>query len=178
MDDDYKCYFEKGQYYFGYDFYSGINVPEHYLIQYEDFVYAPVGIGMTYGIMYVKRDGKIGVFTMHHCGMGGYGECIFSSNIYPFLYDEVWHNGAVEGPGFGYVAVRINHSWGVLRVEDRMDPQIKKPSVRPCMMIIPCIYPTRQKAISFIDKKLYHPEFKWRKPFTEANDHVLRDISL
>lgn len=36
--DDYKCYFEKGQYYFGYDFYCGINVPEHYLIQYEDFV--------------------------------------------------------------------------------------------------------------------------------------------
>ena len=120
-----KCYFEKGQYYFGEDAYKGVDVPESNLIKYDDYRYACLGRAMQPGLLYVKRDNKIGIFTLHKSGMGGYGVFIFSSNIYPFLYDEVWHNGSFDGPGFGYVAVRINHSWGVLRVEDKFDPSLK-----------------------------------------------------
>ena len=169
-----KCYFEKGQYYFGENAYKGVDVPSEYLINYEESMYACLGRAMQPGLLYVKRDNKIGVFTIHESGMASYGTFIFSSNIYPFIYDEVWHNGSFEGPGFGYVAVRIKHSWGVLRVEDKYDPCLKKFSQRPCMMIVPCIYLTRGEAISFIDKKLYHPEYKWRNPFANLDVDMLR----
>ena len=169
---DNKCYFEKGQYYFGYDVFSNKVIPNEHLISIDNYVYVALSDAPEAGLVFVQRDNKYGVFTMFRCGQGGYGEMTFVSNIYPFIYDEVLVYGDFCGNGVGYVAVRINHSWGILRVQDHM-VKGKLKAHRPCMMIIPCIYPTLDIAISFLDPKLYHPEYQWRNPFAEADGHTL-----
>ena len=171
--DENKCYFEKGQYYFGHDDFSKKVIPSESLISVDNYVYAALSDAPEAGLVFVQRDNKYGVFTMHSCGQGGYGGMTFVSNIFPFIYDEVLVNGDFCGNGVGYVAVRINHSWGILRVQDHMVEGNLK-AHRPCMMIVPCIYPSQEIAISFIDKKFYNPRLGWRKPFEEADGHTLR----
>lgn len=155
-----KCFFEKGQYYFGFNMYHEIEVQENHLISFENYIYAPLCDASDPGMVYVCHDGKWGVFTRHHVDMGMMSYGIFKSNIFPFVYDEIWHNGDFCGDGVGYAAVRINHCWGILRIEDILATQ-DSPAYRPCMMIIPCIHPTREKAINLIKSKDYHPTYGW-----------------
>lgn len=171
-----QCYFEHGQYYFGYEAFlnSSKEIAPENLISFDDYVKAGLSDVSEPGLLFVLRDKKYGVFTMHHGEMGGYG-CVYSSNIFPFIYDEVWLNGNFSGDNVGYVAVRINKSWGILRVQDNM-AMGKRRAYRPCMMIIPCIYPTRADAIRFIKSVDYHAGFGWRNPFETAKEHISREI--
>lgn len=166
--DQNHCYFKNGQYYFGWDAFTDEKIPVQNVISFDKHICKPLSDSIEMGLLFVQRDNKYGIFTMHECGMGGYGKEIFISNIYPFIYDEVLLNGSFQGDCVGYVAVRINHSWGVVRVQDhKIDA--KQRAKRPCMMIVPCIYPTKEKAISFIHSKDYHPEYGWRDPFKDDN---------
>jgi hypothetical protein len=99
--------------------------------------------------------------------IGACGHLIHSSNIFPFIYDEMLLNGYDYGDCIGYVAVRINHNWGILRLEDHCLDK-KKRARRPCMMIIPCMYPTKEAAIAKIKSGPdYHPNYGWRDPFVD-----------
>ena len=111
--------------------------------------------------MFAEGEGKKGVLTIHHANPNE-GK-MFSSNIYPFLYDEILFNGSGFGHGIGYVAVRINLCWGILRVEGAIVHG--KRAKRKCMKIIPCAY-SKEEAISQIKGEDYHPEFGWKDPFT------------
>lgn len=77
-------------------------------------------------------------------------------------------NSNVMGNCIGYVAVRINHNWGILRVESIVLPKEKRSkSGKKCIMIIPCMYRTKEDAIKRINSRDYHPEYGWRDPFPE-----------
>lgn len=39
---DNQCYFEKGRYYFGYDFFANKQIPNEHLISVDNYVYAPL----------------------------------------------------------------------------------------------------------------------------------------
>ena len=77
-------------------------------------------------------------------------------------------NGNVMGNGIGYVAVLINHYWGILRVESIVLPKEKRSkSGKKCIMIIPCMYHTKEEAIKHINSRDYHPEYGWLDPFSK-----------
>ena len=168
MDTEKNVYFKHGQYLFGYDYFSDEQCNEENIILVDKYKYAPLCDAPEPGLVFVERDGKKGVLPMSRCGQGGYGVQLYASNIYPFIYDEMLLNGEWRrGECIGYIAVRINHNWGILRVEDHMlDKHLR--ARRPCMMIIPCMYPTKEQAIAKITpSKQYHPEFGWQDPFSE-----------
>lgn len=175
--DDFRCYFEKGQYYFGYEPVREREIPAEHIIAYDDYVYAALCDTFTAGLVFLKRDGKYGVFTMQSCGMGGYGGSVYASNIFPFLYDEILLNGSFSGDCVGYVAVRINHYWGILRVQDHMVDN-KRKARRPCMMIVPCIYHSKEDAIAQIHSNDYNPKYGWHNPFdNKGEDHRYHDYN-
>ena len=165
MDTNNNVYFFNRQYIFGNDFFSNQQLLQENMISVDKFCYQPLSDASVCGLVFVERDKKQGVLTFHSGGQGGYGGVVYSSNIYPFLYDEMLLNGSFEGNDIGYVAVRINHFWGILRVEGVLNnPKLK--ARRPCMMIIPCIYPDKNQVIAKIrPSEQYHPEFGWRDPF-------------
>ena len=167
MDTKKNVYFKHGQYLFGYDYFSDKLCNQENLISIDKYKYVPLSDAPEAGLVFVERDGKQGVLTLDSCGQGGYGSLIHSSNFFPFLYDEMLLNGNFRGEDIGYIAVRINHNWGILRVEDHMlDKHLR--ARRPCMMIIPCMYPTKEQDIAKITpSKQYHPEFGWQDPFSE-----------
>jgi hypothetical protein len=168
MNTEENIYFERGRYYFGYDHFSDIQISKENIIPIDNFVYAALSDANELGIVFVERDGKKGVLTMDACGQGGYGAQLYSIAIFPFLYDEMLLNGGFNGDGFGYIAVRINHNWGVLRVEDHtVNPTAK--ARRQCLMLVPCVYPTKEAAIALIRSKRFHPEFGWHNPFKAEN---------
>lgn len=124
--------------------------------------------GSVAALMFVERDGKKGVMTLDRCRQGGYGTVVYKSNIFPLLYDEMLLNGSFAGYGVGYVAVRINNYWGVLRVEEiGLPDKMRSKSGRRCIMIIPCMYISKEAAIARIQGNQYHPEWGWRNPFEE-----------
>ena len=166
MDTGKNIYFEGGQYYFGYDKDRKEPITEENLIPIDRYAYQPLSDAAEAGLVFVERDGKQGVMTMYRCGQGGYGMLLHTSNIFPFIYDEMWLNGSMWGDGIGFVAVRINHCWGVLRVTD-IEEKIGKHIRRRCILIIPCVYPTKEAAIARIEGSDFHPEFGWRDPFAE-----------
>ena len=105
--------------------------------------------------------------TIYKCSQGGYGGILYSSNIFPLLYDEMLLNGGFGGNGIGYVAVRINRYWGVLRVESIGLPQEKRSkSGKKSIMIIPCMWQTKEEAIERIKSPDFHSEYGWRAPFS------------
>jgi len=161
--DDNKLYFDHGQYYFGYNFFSQKEIPENNLLPFDKYYYEALSDIAELGLVIAESDGKIGVFTMYSCGQGGYGEQMYSSNIFPFIYDELLLSCSIEGNGIGFAAVRINHHWGVLRLEDH-SVEKKRQAARPCMMVIPCKYNSFQEAVSQIRSNDYHPEYGWRNP--------------
>ena len=119
--------------------------------------------------MFVERDGKKGVMTIDKAGQGGYGGVLYSSDKFPLLYDEMLLNGDFMGESLGYIAVRINHKWGILRVEGTgLSLAKRSKSGKKCIMIIPCMYQTKEEAIKRINSRDYHPEYGWRDPFDEA----------
>lgn len=160
------CYFKNGQYYFGTFHDLSSKIPNEHIISYDEYVYESLCDSFVEGLVIVRRDDKFGVFTLSYTTYTEVRE--FCSNIYPFLYDEMWLNGSFNGDCVGFITVRINHYWGVLRVQEiRVDA--KRRAGRSCMMFVPCIYPTKEKAISFIHSKDYHPEYGWRDPFKDDN---------
>ena len=171
MDTKKQVYFKRGQYLFGRDDFSKEEVNEDNLIPIDKYIYAGLSDAMEYSLVFVERDKKKGVLTFFAGGMGGYGGILYESNIFPFLYDEILLNGDLGGSGIGYAAVRIKHNWGVLRLEDHMLDKSKR-ARRPCMMIIPCVYPTKQAAIAKITGKDYNPRNGWRNPF-KSDDHTM-----
>lgn len=175
MDTENNVYFKHGKYLFGYDYFSDKQCNEENIIRVDKFKYAPLSDASVAGLVFVERDGKQGVLTFDSGGQGGYGALIHSNNIFPFLYDEMLLNGSFNGEDIGYVAVRINNNWGILRVEgDVLD---RRRARRPCMMIIPCIYPSKEAAIAKIKPNPdYHPEYGWHNPFAEAKDHMMLNI--
>lgn len=174
MDTQNNIYIDRGHYYLGYDYFPDKQIAKENIILVDNYVYAALSdaaLGNEPGLVFVERDGKQGVLTFHSGGEGGYGALVYSSNIFPFLYDEMLLNGSFDGQDIGYVAVRINHNWGILRVEGNVVDECRR-AHRPCMMIIPCIYPSKEKAIAKIKpNKDYHPEFGWHNPFIEAENH-------
>ena len=166
MDTGKNIYFEGGQYYFGYDKDRKEPITEESLIPIDRYAYKPLSDAAEVGLVFVERDGKQGVMIMYRCGQGGYGKLLHTSNIFPFIYDEMWLNGSIAGDGIGFVAVRINNYWGVLRVTD-IEEKIGKHIRRRCILIIPCVYPTKEAAIARIEGSDFHPEFGWRDPFAE-----------
>ena len=166
MDTGKNIYFKGGQYYFGYDKDRKEPIAEENLISIDMYAYQPLSDAAEAGLVFVERDGKQGVMTMYQCGLGGYGKLLHTSNIFPFIYDEMWLNGSIAGDGIGFVAVRINHCWGVLRVTD-IKEKIGKHIRRRCILIIPCVYPTKEAAIARIEGSDFHPEFGWLAPFAE-----------
>ena len=165
MDTQKNLYFDHGQYIFGYDLYSTKQLDPANFIPVDDYSYQRLCDAAEPGILFVKRDGKQGVLTFHSGEIGACGHLIHSSNIFPFIYDKMLLNGHDYGNSIGYVAVRINHNWGILRLEDHCLDK-KKRARRPCMMIIPCMYPTKEAAIAKIKPSPdYHPEYGWRDPF-------------
>lgn len=178
MDSEGNVYFNHGRYYLGYDYYSDKQIAKENIILVDNFVYAPLSDASVAGLAFVERDGKKGVLTFHSGGEGGYGALVHSSNMFPFLYDEMLLNGSFDGQDIGYVAVRINHNWGILRVEGNVLDDSRRAS-RPCMMIIPCIYPSKEKAIAKIKPNQdYHPEFGWHNPFAEAENHRFLNLQI
>lgn len=166
MDTGKNICFEGGQYYFGYDKDRKEPIKEENLIPIDRYAYQPLSDAAEAGLVFVERDGKQGVMTMYQCNPGGYGKLLHTSNIFPFIYDEMWLNGGFDGDGIGFVAVRINHCWGVLRVTD-IEEKIGKHIRRRCILIIPCVYSTKEEAIARIEGSDFHPEFGWRDPFAE-----------
>jgi len=171
MDTKNNIFFDRGRYYFGYDYFSNKQIAKENIISVDNYVYAALSDANELGIVFVERDGKQGVLTYDSGEQGGYGALIHSSNIFPFLYDEMLLNGGVNGADIGYVAVRINHNWGILRVEGDVVYKTRC-ARRPCMMIIPCIFPLKEIAIAMIKPNPdYHPEYGWHNPFIEADNH-------
>lgn len=171
MDTKKQVYFKRGQYLFGrYDF-SDEQVDENNLIPVDDYVYAFLCDAPEPGLLFVERDRKKGVLTFYIGGYGGYGGMLHESNIFPFIYDEILLNGSDVGNCIGYAAVRIKHNWGILRLEDHVLDKSKR-ARRPCMMIVPCVYPTKQAAIAKITGSDYNPRYGWRDPF-KSDDHTM-----
>lgn len=176
MDSEGNVYFYHGRYYLGYDYFSNQQIAKENIILVDNFVYAPLSDASVAGLVFVERDGKQGALTFDSGGQGGYGALIYSTNMFPFLYDEMLLNGSFDGADIGYVAVRINHNWGILRVEGVLWDD-KRRARRPCMMIIPCIYPSKEAAIAKIKPNQdYHPEYGWHNPFVEAEDHRMLNV--
>ena len=170
MDTGNNIYFNHKDhlYYFGEDAFSSINICDYDVILIENWVYQPLDDGSVPALAFVERDKKKGVLTIYKCGQGGYGGVLFSSYFFPLLYDEMLLNGNVMGNGIGYVAVRINHYWGILRVESIFLPKEKRSkSGKKCIMIIPCMYRTKEDAIKRINSRDYHPEYGWQDPFSK-----------
>ena len=167
MDTQKNLYFDHGQYIFGYDGFSTKKLDPANFIPVDDYSYQRLCDAAEPGILFVKRDGKQGVLTFHSADHGACTHLIHSSNIFPLIYDEMLLNGYDYGDCIGYVAVRINHNWGILRLEDHCLDK-KKRARRPCMMIIPCMYPTKEAAIAKIKSGPdYHPNYGWRDPFVD-----------
>ena len=163
MDTGNNVYFKDGNYFWGNDPFDKEEPQKDKLIPIDKVVMRELCDSWIGGdIMFAERDGKKGVLTILHGNPNG--GIMFSSNIYPFLYDEMLLNGSGLGHGIGYVAVRINHCWGILRVEGVIVHG--KRAKRKCIMIIPCAY-TKKEAIAQIKSKDYHPEFGWKDPFAE-----------
>lgn len=171
MDTKNQVYFKRGKYLFGRNDFSSEQVDENNLIPVDNYVYACLCDAAEPGLLFVERDRKKGVLTFLTGGQGGYGGLLFESNIFPFIYDEILLNGSVDGNCLGYAAVRIKHNWGILRLEDHVLDKHKRAS-RPCIMIIPCVYPTKQAAIAKITGSDYNPRYGWRDPF-KSDDHTM-----
>lgn len=169
MDTEGNIYFEKGKYIFGSDDFSSKELDSKNCIIIDRYQHQALGAEFEYALVFVERDKKQGILSIEAAGMGGYGKLIYSSNIYPLIYDEILFNGSSNGNNIGYAVVRINHYWGVLRLEDQFHYLRKKKCARrPCMMIIPCIYSTKEQAIAQIQYGPdFHPEYGWRDPFVE-----------
>ena len=170
MDTENNIYFSNKDhhYYFGQDLFATDNTSDYNIIPIDRWTCQPLDDGSVAALVFVERDGKKGVMTISKCGQGGYGGVLYSINMFPLLYDEMLLNGGLEGNGIGYVAVRINNNWGVLRVESIGLPQEKRSkSGKKCIMIIPCMYETKEEAIEHIESCDFRPEYGWRDPFSE-----------
>ena len=156
-------------YYFGEDAFSSEENNDNDIIPVDRWTPQSLDDGSEAALMFVERDKKMGVMTIYKCNQGGYGGVLYSSNIFPLLYDEMLLNGSFNGYGIGYVAVRINSYWGVLRVESiGLSQEKRSRSGKKCIMIIPCMYQTKEEAIERIKSSDFHSEFGWRNPFTEV----------
>lgn len=155
---------------FGYDFFTEGFLNNIVELTYED--YEPIRLNdcNETHVIALKREGKIGVFTVYETEMGAYGRWLCKSNKCPFIFDEMWISASsMDEKSIAFASCRIGKEWGVIRVIDSFARDdvwgIYDNSNLQHTVVVPFIYKTREEAIRALHTRDYHEEYGWEKLF-------------
>lgn len=155
---------EDKKFVFGYDYFGNKSIKEE--ICYDSFDVIPMSDACTIFLYAVKRDDKIGLFSVYETGFGGYGSSLSSCPPNGFIYDEIWAFSPFDSELIAYIVYRINNNWGVFRI------LMKEEAVNE--HLCPCIYPDKesaQKAAGLGKENFYNPFNRL------TNDTMYEDIT-
>ena len=162
--------YEKG-FCFGYNLFD-----EHFLeynkeLEYD--AYEPIRLNdcNETHVIALKRQGKIGIFTVYETEMGAYGRWLCKSNKCPFIFDEMWISASWQDlKSISFAACRIGKEWGIIRIVDTFARDemwgLYDNSSLSHTAIVPFICKNRKEAISHIHTLDYHEEYGWKKLFS------------
>ena len=162
--------FEKG-FCFGYDFFDEKFLEGKEEIRYDGYEPMRLNDCNETHVIALKKDGKIGIFSVYETGMGAYGNWLCKSNKCPFIFDEMWVSASWQDENsVGFAACRIGKDWGVIRLIDTFARDdvwgIYDNSNLLHTTVVPFAYKTRKDAIKGLSNRYYHKEYGWEKLFS------------
>lgn len=162
--------YEKG-FCFGYDFFDEKFLESKKELEFDGYVPIRLNDCNETHVIALKREGKIGIFTVYETG-GNYGNWLCKSNKCPFIFDEMWISASWQDyNSIAFAACRIGNNWGVIRIIDTFARDdvwgIYDNSNLLHTAVVPFAYNTREEAIKELCTRDYHEEYGWEQLFEE-----------